>query len=134
MNAYSLSRDPQIQHLATRKMAQQLGLRTPEQLNIDITSTSMSTTWQDWVETLEMYFVAAGLRDTKRKKALLLYTGGQELTRLHRTLNDDQETYEDTKALLDAYFTPTRDFSYDDTIFLPVRSSRKYNIYFAAVA
>ena len=29
-----------------------LNLRTPEQLVIDITSTSMTATWEDWINTL----------------------------------------------------------------------------------
>ena len=81
-----------------------LNLRTPEQFFIDITSTSMAATWEEWINTLEMFFIASGINDTKRKRALLLYLGGKELQKIHRTLNDETDTYEKAKELLDLYF------------------------------
>ena len=44
-----------------------------------------------------MYFIAANITETKRKKAILLYTGGEELRKIHKTFNDTVETYEHTK-------------------------------------
>ena len=48
-------------------------LRTPEQLVIDITSTSIASTWEEWIDTLEMFFIASDINDTKQMRALLLY-------------------------------------------------------------
>ena len=42
-----------------------LNLRTPEQLVIDITSTSTASTWQEWIDTLEIFFIASDIKDTK---------------------------------------------------------------------
>ena len=74
-----------------------LNLRTPDPLIIDITSTSMATTWEEWTSTLEIFFIASGINDTKRKKALLLYLVGKELQKIHRSLNDESDTYEKAK-------------------------------------
>ena len=91
----------------------ELSLRAPEPLVIDIASTSMALTWETWVDELEVYFVAANIQDTKRKKALLLYCGGDDLRKVHRTLNDDKETYADTKALLGTYFKPKCNLTFE---------------------
>ena len=93
-------------------MAAILPLRTPEALAVDITSTSMSTTWEDWIQSVEMYFIASGITDQKRQKALLLYIGGKELQTIHRALNDDKETYNDTKTQLEGYFKPKANLCY----------------------
>ena len=74
-----------------------LNLRTPDPLIIDITSTSMATTWEEWKSTLEIFSIASGINDTKRKKALLLYLVGKELQKIHRSLNDESDTYEKAK-------------------------------------
>ena len=47
----------------------------------------MATTWEESTDTLEIFFIASGINDTKRKKALSLYLGGKELQKIHRTLN-----------------------------------------------
>ena len=83
-----------------------LNLRTPNQLIIDITSISEATTWKEWTDTLEIFFIASGINETKRKKALSLYLGGKELQKIHRTLNYESDTYEKAKVLLDSYFKP----------------------------
>ena len=36
-----------------------------------------------------MYFLAAGIADEKRKKALLLYFEGQEHQKIHKTLHEE---------------------------------------------
>ena len=41
--------------------------------------------------------IASGINDTKRKKALFLYLGGKELQKIHRSLNDESDTYEKAK-------------------------------------
>ena len=69
----------------------------PSQLVIDITSTTMIKTWESWIETLEMYFTASQIDDGAQQKALLLYLGGEDLRKIHRTLGDDQATYTHTR-------------------------------------
>ena len=91
----------------------ELSLRSPEPLIVDITSTSMATTWELWLESIEMYFKDAGIDNAKRQKALLLYLGGRDLQQIHRTLNDDKETFTDTKNLLNAYFKPQANLTFE---------------------
>ena len=38
----------------------------------------MATTWEEWTDTLEIFFIASAINDTKRKKALSLYLGGKK--------------------------------------------------------
>ena len=96
-----------------RTMAESIGLRPPDQLIIDIISTSMYLTWDKWIKTLEMYFIAANIDDAKRKKALLLYLRGEELRKIHGTLNDDKETLTDTKTLLENYLKTKLNVTYE---------------------
>ena len=95
-------------------MAQSLlGLRPPDPLVIDITSTSMNIVWEKWIENLEMYFIAAGITDPERQKALLLYLGGEELRKIYNTLGDNKETFTDAKLLLDAHFKPKLNVTFE---------------------
>ena len=60
-----------------------------------------------------MFFIASGINDTKRKEALLLYLGGKELQKIHRTQNDASDTYEKVKELLDVYFKPQVNWTFE---------------------
>ena len=88
-------------------------IRAPDALIIDINSTSMASIWELWSNNLEMYFLAAGIADTKRQKALLLYLGGENLRQIHRNLGDDKEEYKDTKEFLDTYFKPKKNVTFE---------------------
>ena len=90
-----------------------INVRTPDPLVIDVNSTSTSSIWERWTENLEMYFTAAAIADVKQQKALLLYLGGDKLRQIHRTLNDEKEEYKETKILLDAYFKPKNNLTYE---------------------
>ena len=46
-------------------------------------------------------------------RALLLYLGGKELQKIHRTLNDESDTYEKAKELLDSYFKPKANVTFE---------------------
>ena len=54
----------------------------------------MVSTWKEWIDTLEMFFIASDIHNTKQMRALLLYLGGKDLQEIHRTLNDESDTYE----------------------------------------
>ena len=91
----------------------EITLPPPSQLVIDITSTTMIKTWESWIETLEMYFTASQIDDGAQQKALLLYLGGEDLRKIHRTLGDDQATYTHTKELLRQYFKPLKNITFE---------------------
>ena len=95
----------------------EFAMRPPAPLVVDVTCTSMAHKWEEWVTTLEMYFIAAGIDDTKRQKALLLYIGGEQLRKIHKTLNDNNEEYKDSKELLDTYFKPKKNKTFERNIF-----------------
>ena len=80
------------------------GFSTPPPLVIDLSGTSQNQLWTKYKKTLNLYFQSAEITATARKKAILLYTGGEELRKIHDTLNDDGTTYEATIGLLDAHF------------------------------
>ena len=79
------------------------GLPTPQPFHLDVISTSTYVLWEAWRDTLETYFLAAAITDTKRKKALLLYLAGDEMRKVYRTLQDTEDTYDSTKNLLEAF-------------------------------
>ena len=81
------------------------GITPPSPLHIDLSSSNQQTIWEEWLHNLEMYFLAANIEETKRKKAILLYQGGPELRKVYQTLNDDKDTFIDAKNVLNAYFT-----------------------------
>lgn len=47
-------------------------------------TTSKKSTWKEWIDTLDMLFIASGINDTKHKKAL---------QKLYWTLNDDTNVF-----------------------------------------
>ena len=106
----------------------ELSIRAPEPLVLDINCTSMATTWELWISNLEMYFLAANIADVKRRKALLLYLGGDKLRQIHRTLNDDKETYADTKTLLDNHFKPKSNETFEINKFYSLHQRENENI------
>ena len=77
----------------------------------------MASTWEEWIDTLEMFFIASDIHDTKRMRALLLYLVGKDLQKIHRTLNDESDTYEKAKELLDSYFKPKANVTFEQTNF-----------------
>ena len=95
-----------------------LNLQPPEQFVIDIISTSMTTTWEGWRDTLDIFLIASSINDTKCKKALLLQIGGKELQNIHGKLNDENDIYEKARKLLDLYFKPKINLTFERKKFL----------------
>ena len=73
----------------------------------------MASTWEEWIDTLEMFFIASDIHDTKRMRALLLYLVGKDLQKIHRTLNDESDTYQQATELLDSYFKPKANVTFE---------------------
>ena len=93
------------------------GLQAHSALIIDPTSTNQNTAWQKWIKNLNCYFIAANIQCTKRQRALLLYCGGEDLRKIHETLNDTSETYKETHARLEAYFATRTNKTYERHVF-----------------
>ena len=88
--------------------------------------------WEHYLETFEMYFVAANVADPARKQTLLLYCGGDSLRRVYKTLDvklyDAQgvllqesgvniDPYKKTVKALTDYFTPKTNITYQRSKF-----------------
>ena len=82
----------------------ELGLSPPGQLHIDVAGTQQELVWTDWVDNLSTYFTAVGITDGKRQKALLLYTAGEDLRKIYKTLQDTGVDFTSAKTTLDQYF------------------------------
>ena len=89
------------------------GLPAPGHLTIDISGTQQQQIWEEWVDTLETYFLAIGVQDTKRKKALLLYIGGDQLRTLYRTLDDPNDTFKSAVTVLSQHFTQKKNLAFE---------------------
>jgi hypothetical protein len=47
---------------------------------------SLATRWTNWLDGFEMFILASGITDKKRKRALLLYQAGQRVREMFRQL------------------------------------------------
>ena len=69
------------------------GIPAPRRLILSEEASAQSRQWTEWSKELIIYFEAAGITAGKRKRALLLYLGGE-------VLRDIYESYEDTEKTL----------------------------------
>lgn len=90
-----------------------LGLTTPPPLCLSTSITDQQQIWEQWVEVLECYFTAACIQSVKRRKALLLYIGGEELRTIHKTLGDEDDNYNITKGLFNEHFKSKRNYTFE---------------------
>ena len=81
----------------------ELGLSPPEKLHI-VAGTQQEHVWKDWVDNLVMYFTALGITDGTRQKAILLYTAGEDVRKIYKTLVDTGTDFASAKQTLDIYF------------------------------
>ena len=91
----------------------ELGLSPPGQLHIDVSGTQQQQSWLDWIETLSTYFTAVGITDGKRQKALLLYTAGEDLRKIYKTLEDTGDDYKSAVKVLTEYFTDKKNLVFE---------------------
>ena len=79
-----------------------------------------------WVDVLEMYIVASGITDRKRKKALLPYNAGQRVREIFEQLEDtgDDKDYKTAKATLKAHFERRMNRSNEVCTFLQGKQER----------
>ena len=98
----------------------EFGIAAPGPMIIDPTGTDQKAVWKKWLKILLCFFTASNITNTKRKKALLLYCGGEDLRRIHDTLDDkvgEDETFENTVECLNRYFDTTTNITYERHLF-----------------
>ena len=61
--------------------------------------TTLSLRWKEWLRRYERFLVAMDIKDDTRKRALLLYAGGNEVEKVFATLSDVGEDKDYKKAV-----------------------------------
>ena len=81
--------------------------------------TNTSARWTQWIQRFNTYLVASNVKDTARKRALLLYQAGPEVHEIFKTLPDtgDEKNYEAAVNALTAYFEPEKNRIYQTYMF-----------------
>ena len=84
-----------------------------QKFNVDDNIASLAANWKKWVKKLENLFVALKVQDEPQKKALLLYYAGDRVGDIYETLNDTSETFVAAKEILNTYFEPKKNLTYE---------------------
>ena len=76
---------------------------------------SLATRWDKWLSDFEMYILASGITNPKRKRALPLYQAGSPVPEIFRSLPDTgpDEAYDTAKQQLKKYFDPQKNRRYE---------------------
>ena len=76
---------------------------------------SLATRWDKWLSDFEMFIVASGITDPKRKRALHLYQAGTRVWEIFRSLPEtgNDEAYDTAKQRLKEYFDPQKNRRYE---------------------
>lgn len=91
---------------------------------------SSAAEWLRWKRSVDLYICAKNIRDDQRKKAILLTLGGIKLQDVFFACTEreskpnkpeDQSWYDYTVELLDAFFTPQRNATYERHVFRQIR-------------
>ena len=75
---------------------------------------SLATRWNTWLADFEMFLLASGITDEKRKRALLLYQAGQRVGEIFRQIPETgtDSDYKIAKDKLTEYFEPQKNRRY----------------------
>ena len=67
--------------------------------------TNTSARWTQWIERLNIFLIASNIKDTSRKRDLLLYQAGPEVHEIFKTLPDtgDEKDFDTLKDFDIAY-------------------------------
>ena len=76
---------------------------------------SVGPRWKKWLKRFQMYLAVHDIKDTTRKRALLLYSAGEEVSDVFETLPDrgEDKEYDKAVAALNAYFQPKVNKTYE---------------------
>ena len=97
------------------KMAMALDLSSLGKFDPYSDPTTLSVRWKEWLRRFERFLVAMDIKDETRKRALLLYTAGNEVEKIFAILSDFGEDKDYKKAIekLSAYFSPKKNLLFD---------------------
>ena len=91
-----------------------LNLQPLPEFNPDVeVGGSLAKRWDIWTKDFDMYIVASGVTDTKRKRALLLYVAGSRVREIFNTLLETGEDCETALERLKDYFEPQKNKRYE---------------------
>lgn len=102
-------------------MASQVGL--PAYPSFDCKSDGRAVRWSKWINRLENnVFVAYDIKDDKKKRALLLTYGGEELNDIADTLDvkvpaEGETLFGNLKQALSDYFNPQANIEFQKYVF-----------------
>jgi hypothetical protein len=94
---------PAQQAVQVVQMAQSVTIQPMPEFRPDaIVGASLATRWNNWQADFEMFIIASGITDAKRKRALLLYQAGTRVREIFKQLVDtgNDDNYEVSKAKL----------------------------------
>ena len=81
-------------------------------------NTSVGPCWKKWLKRFKMYLAAHDVKDATRKRALLLYSAGEEVSDIFETLPDQgEEDYAKAVTALNGYFQPKVHKTYEVYMF-----------------
>lgn len=98
------------------QMTQSVSIQPMPAFNPDTeVGASLGVRWNNWTDDFEMYILASGITDPKRKRALLLYQAGQRVREIFRQLENtgDNNDYDTAKAKLKGHFEPQKNRRYE---------------------
>ena len=97
-------------------MAQSVPVQPMPEFNPDAeVGASVATRWTTWLSDFEMFLLASGITDTKRQRALLLYTAGPRVREIFKQIpnNGDENNFNTAKEKLTEYFQPQTNRRYE---------------------
>ena len=70
--------------------------------------TTLSNRWTVWLKRFERFVVAMDIKDTTRKRSLLLYLAGPDVEKIFETIpdNGEEKDYDVAATKLTEYFAP----------------------------
>ena len=76
---------------------------------------SLATRWKNWNADFDMFIIASGIIDPKRKRALLLYQAGPRIREIFKQIPDtgNDDDYEKAKDKLREHFEPQKNRRYE---------------------
>ncbi|CAB4016472.1 Retrovirus-related Pol poly from transposon, partial [Paramuricea clavata] len=107
---------PAQQAVQVVQMAQSVTIQPMPEFRPDAkVRASLATRWNNWQADFEMFIIASGITDAKRKRALLLYQAGPRVREIFKQLEDtgNDDNYEVAKAKLKEYFDPQKNRRYE---------------------
>ena len=74
---------------------------------------SVSKRWETWLKDFKTYCVAIDITGNARKRALLLYEGGQRVRQIFSNLTGEDNDFDTAMTKLTEYFTPLKNTRYE---------------------